>query len=73
MSPRRKTGEERVADAIQAADLTDLGRERKTANLVFRLTNSEKEEVQATAKALGLSVADYILSLHRSAKPHLKR
>lgn len=44
----------------------------KDAIVLFRTTKSEKADMQATAKGLGLSLTEYLGRLHALAKPQLK-
>jgi predicted PhzF superfamily epimerase YddE/YHI9 len=44
----------------------------KKAVIVFRATDAEKADMQATAKGLGLSLTEYIGRLHALARAQLK-
>ena len=44
---------------------------RKTARIPLRLTQGDKDEIERIADKLGLSVADYLVALHRYALPRL--
>lgn len=51
-----------------AADLVAGGPYKPDDKITFRITSAEKVEMKAAADKLGLSVTEYILRLHRSAK-----
>lgn len=71
MSPKKK-------DALGEA-VADISRDtlRKSANkeqrIEIRATEAEKMEIQEVAESLDLSVAEYLLGLHRFAYPRLRR
>ena len=44
---------------------------RKTARIPLRLTEEDKDGIERMAGKLGLSVADYLVALHRYAHPRL--
>jgi hypothetical protein len=44
----------------------------KDAVIIFRATESEKSDMQATAKKLGLSLTEYLGRLHALAKENMK-
>ena len=48
-------------------------RERKTERLQLRVTPTEKEEVDSITEMLGVSAADYLMHLHRSAMSELDK
>ena len=45
---------------------------RKTARIPLRLTQEDKDGIERIASKLGLSVADYLVALHRHAHPRLR-
>lgn len=45
---------------------------RKEQRLEIRLTELEKQQIQEIADLLGISAAEYLLSLHRHAYPALR-
>ncbi len=51
-----------------AADLVAGGPYKPDDKITFRVTSAEKVEMKEAAEKLGLSVTDYLLRLHRSAK-----
>ena len=57
----------------QLEEIRGSMRELKSERLQLRVTPSEKEEVDAVAELLGISVADYLMYLHRRAMKDLDR
>lgn len=47
-------------------------RPRKTARIPLRLTQEDKDGIERMAGKLGLSVADYLVALHRYAHHRLE-
>lgn len=73
MTPRKLTAEQKIRRALRGLDLEGLeGEERKDSVINLRVTEAEKEEIQATAEALELSVAEYLLNLHRHVRGQVK-
>ncbi len=56
-----------------AFDLSLVEREQKTKMYSFRLSEHDLAELRRAADALGVSVTDYLLSLHRQAYGQLKQ
>ena len=44
----------------------------KTQSVIFRVSKTEKAEMQETAKSLGLTLTEYFSRLHAIAKDKLK-
>jgi hypothetical protein len=57
----------------ELADIREELRERKTERLQLRVTPTEKQEVETVTDLLGVSVADYLMHLHRRALKDLER
>lgn len=70
MSPKKK---DVISDAV-----VDISRDslKKSANkdqrIEIRATEAEKMEIQELADSLNLSVAEYLLALHRHVYPKLR-
>ena len=72
MTPRKLTAEQKIARALRELDLDELGaEEKKTAIINLRVTDAEKEEIRAVAEGLGMTVAGYLLALHREVRGRL--
>lgn len=70
MSPRNKN---EIAKAVENISPETLGWTlTKNARIEIRTTSEEKEQIQGTADMLGVSVAEYLLALHRHAHPKLR-
>ena len=73
MSPRRLTAEEKIARALRGLKLDQLKQDTaKTESILIRVTPDEKEQIRAVAETLEISVAEYILGLHREAVVHVR-
>lgn len=55
----------------QLEEIRDSMRELKSERLQLRVTPTEKEEIDDFAELLGVSVADYLMHLHRRAMKEL--
>jgi hypothetical protein len=44
---------------------------RKSARVPLRMLEEDKQGIERMAGRLGLSVSDYLVALHRHARPHL--
>ena len=42
-----------------------MAKEKKTTNIIFRVSPSEKKGIEQRAKAIGKSVASYLMTLDR--------
>ena len=57
-----------VAKSMRGFDAEALRKKKtKDAQLNIRLTSEDRQSIEETAEEYGLSVSDYILSLHRYA------
>ena len=69
MTSRKLTVEQRVARALRDLDLDELeAEERKSTIINLRVTDAEKDEIRAVADALRITVARYLLGLHREVR-----
>ena len=74
MSPRRLTAEERIARALRGLKLDQMKQDTaKSDSILIRITPDEKEQIKAVAEVLEISVAEYLLGLHREALVHIRR
>ena len=74
MTPRRLTSEEKIARALRDLDLDELKQETtKTDSILIRVSADEKSEIRTVAEVLEISVAEYLLGLHRQAVVHVRR
>lgn len=72
--PERKLPEERVADAMANLTREDLRRSaRRDARIEVRVTPEMKENIAGMANELGLSVTEYIETLHIVVSDKLRR
>jgi|GEM_PF-3207560 len=65
-----QNAERKIKDALRGVESDTLA---KSPRIEMRVTVLEKDEIQRTAKSLGLTVTDYFLSLHRFVRPRLER
>jgi len=73
MTPRKLTAEQKIAKALRGLDLDDLETEvRKDRVINLRVTEAQREEIQAVAEALGMTVAGYLLALHGAVKHRMR-
>lgn len=63
--PRELSAEARIRRAIRSIDLDALASEQKTEVVRLRVGPSEKKAIQTVAESLGLTVSDYLLTMHR--------
>ena len=69
MTPRTLTAEQKIRRALRDLDLDELGAgETKSATINLRVTEAEKEEIRTVAEALEMTVAGYLLALHREVR-----
>jgi hypothetical protein len=69
MSPKKR---DVIGDAVADIDREALGKAvNKDQRIEIRATGAEKVEIQKVAESLDLSVAEYLLALHRHAYPKL--
>ena len=69
----KKFNKDAVAQAMQGVSREHLERSaRRDARIEIRVTEDVKQDIVDTAADLGLSVTEYIESLHRHAAPKLK-
>ena len=69
MTPRKLSAEEKIRRALRDLDLDELGVEETKSEIInLRVTEAEKEEIRAVAEALELTVAGYLLALHREVR-----
>ena len=69
MTPRKLTAEQKIRRALRDLDLDELGiEETKSAVINLRVTEAEKDEIKAFAEALEMTVAAYLLALHREVR-----
>jgi Mobilization protein NikA len=69
MTPKKLTTEQKIRRALRGLDLDELGAEEtKTSIINLRVTQAEKEEIKAVAEALGMTMAGYLLALHREVR-----
>ncbi len=62
-----------IAEVVE--DVTPSGLQKmanKDGRIEIRATTEEKKEIQDIARSLGLSVAEYLLALHRHAHTKLR-
>jgi hypothetical protein len=52
-------------------DLIRVG-ETKSSIVILRVAEAEKEEIRAVADALGMTVAGYLLALHREVRDRIR-
>jgi hypothetical protein len=70
MSPRNKN---EIAKAVEDISPETLGwTVTKSVRIEIRASAEEKEQIQEIAGILGVSVAEYLLSLHRHVYPKLR-
>ncbi len=74
MTPRKLRPEEKIARALRDLDLDELKTETtKTDSILIRVSADEKSEIRTVAEVLEISVAEYLLGLHRQAVVHVRR
>jgi Mobilization protein NikA len=72
MTPRKLTAEQKIKRALRALDLDELGVEETKSSIInLRVTEAEKEEIKAVAEALEMTVAGYLLALHRDVRARM--
>lgn len=70
MSPKKK---DLIAEAVEDVSPEALGwTATKSERIEIRTSSQEKEQIQEVAGTLGVSVAEYLLALHRHAYPKLR-
>lgn len=70
MSPKKKNV---IDEAVEDVSPETLGwTVTKSGRIEIRATAEEKEQIQEIAGMLGISVAEYLLALHRHAYPRLR-
>ena len=62
-----------VEQAMNAARPQPRPRPHRTARINMRLRPSDKQSIEATAEALGMSPGDYLVQLHQAALHHFKK
>lgn len=73
MTPKKLTAEQKIARALRDLDLDELGvEEKKSAIINLRVTETEKDEIKAIADGLGMTVAGYLLALHRQVRDRIR-
>ena len=73
MTPRKLTSEEKIARALRDLDLDELKQETtKTDSILIRVSADEKSEIRTVAETLEISVAEYLLGLHRGVRERLR-
>lgn len=69
----KKTGNERIKLALRDVRPDDLTVEaRRDSRFELRLTRADHESIRETAQGLGMSAAEYLLSLHKYAVGKLR-
>ncbi len=73
MTPRKLTAEQKISRVLRGLDLDELGTEEtKSAIINLRVTEAEKDEIRAVAEALEMTVAGYLLALHREVRDRIR-
>jgi Mobilization protein NikA len=73
MTPRKLTPEQKIRRALRDLDLDELGADVAKSSIInLRVTEAEKDEIRTVADALGMTMAGYLLALHREVRDRLR-